>query len=59
VSPVWLEEDGVDLLEIDGFGVVPDGFDQCADTEVSGSSEGAFGAAGDEVEGFLGEGGVG
>jgi hypothetical protein len=43
-----LEEDGVDLLEIDGFGVIPHGFDQCAAAEVSDSSERAFRAAGME-----------
>ena len=28
VTPVRLEEDGVDLLEIDGFGAVPYGLDE-------------------------------
>ncbi|MBK1884262.1 hypothetical protein JIN85_17720 [Luteolibacter pohnpeiensis] len=32
VTPVGLEEDGVDLFEIDGFGAVSDGFDGEAST---------------------------
>ena len=59
MSPVRLEENGVDLLEIDGFGVIPHGFDQGTDAEVSDGSERAFGAPGDEVDGFFGEGGMG
>jgi len=59
MSPVRLEQDRIDLLEIDGFGLVAHGFDECADAEVSDGPERAFGAAGDEVDGFFGEGGVG
>lgn len=54
-----LEEDGVDLLEVDGLGAIPDGFDHGADTEVFDSPEGAFGTSGDEVDGLFGKGGVG
>jgi hypothetical protein len=53
VPPVGLEEDGVDLLEIDGFGLVAHGFDERADAEVSDSAERAFRAAGDEVDGRM------
>ena len=58
VSPVGLQQDGVDLLEVDGFGLVADCFDEAADGEVFDGAEGAFGAAGDEVEGGFGEGAV-
>jgi hypothetical protein len=34
MAPVGLEQDRIDLLEIDGFGAIADGFDQCSDTEV-------------------------
>ena len=59
MPPVGLEQDGVDLLEIDGFGLVAHGFDHGSDAEVSDGSESAFGASGDEVDGFFGKGGVG
>jgi hypothetical protein len=59
VTPVGLEEDGVDLLEIDGLGAVADGFDERTDAEVFDGSEGAFRGADDEVEGLLREGVVG
>ena len=42
MPPVRLEEDGVDLLEIDSFGVIPHGFDQCANAEVSDGSDRAI-----------------
>lgn len=42
VTPVGLEEDGVDLFEVDGFGAVSDGFDHAADAEVFDGSEGSF-----------------
>lgn len=59
VAPVGLEQDSVDLLEIDGFGLIAHSLDECADTEVFDSSQGAFGTAADEVDGVFGEGGVG
>jgi hypothetical protein len=58
MTPVGLEEDGVDLGKIDGFGAVSDGFDHGTYAEVFDGSEGAFGAACDEVGGGFGEGGV-
>lgn len=59
MPPVGLEEDSVNLLEIDGFGAVPDGFDHGTDAEVLHGPEGAFGTSGDEVDGLFGKGGVG
>lgn len=53
MTPVGLEEDGVDLGEVDGFGAVSHGFNQGADAEVFGGSECSFGTAGDEAKGFL------
>jgi hypothetical protein len=38
VRPMGLEHDGVDLLEIDGFGLVAHGFDHGSDAEVAGGS---------------------
>lgn len=58
VTPVGLEEDGVDLGEVDGFGAVADGFDHGADAEVFDGSEGSFCASCDEVGGGVGEGAV-
>ena len=29
-----LHEDGVDLFEVDGFGAIPNGFEQSAEAEV-------------------------
>jgi len=58
VTPVGLEQDGVDLGEVDGFGAVADGFDHGADAEVFDGAQGAFGTSCDEVGGGLGEGGV-
>ena len=58
VPPVGLHEDSVDLFEIDGFGLVAHGFYQGSDTEVFDGPQRAFGEAQDEVDGFIGEGGV-
>ena len=58
VSPVGLQKDCIDLLEIDGFGAVPHGFYHGADTKVFNGSEGAFGAAENEIGCFFGEGSV-
>ena len=58
MTPVGLHEDGVDLGEIDGFGLGADGFDEGAEAEVFDGTQGAFGAANDEVESFFGEGGM-
>ena len=37
LSPVGLEEDAVDLLEVDGPGSIADGFEHCRTAEVAGS----------------------
>lgn len=58
VTPVGLHEDGVDLAEADGFDLVANGFDEGSEAEVFDGSQGAFGAASNEVESFFGEGGV-
>ena len=42
VTPVGLHEHGIDLFEIDGFGLVAHGFDEGADAEVFHGPEGAF-----------------
>jgi hypothetical protein len=44
VTPVGLEEDGVDLGEAYSFGAVADGFDHGADAEVFDGAQGAFSA---------------
>lgn len=54
-SPVGLNEDAVDLFEIDGAGLVPDGFDEGADGEVAGAAEDSVPGAHDESEGLGGE----
>lgn len=54
VTPVGLEKDGVDLFGVDGFGLVPYGFDHGADAEVFDGSQDAFAAADDEVDGGFG-----
>ena len=59
VPPVGLEEHGVDLFEIDGFGAVAHGFDDGADAEVLDGAERPFRAADDEVGRGFGEGVVG
>jgi hypothetical protein len=54
-----LHEDGVDLLEADGPGLVADGFDQRSDAEVLDGPEASLGKAEDEVDGIFAEGGMG
>ncbi|MEI6604774.1 MAG: hypothetical protein WCP35_05655 [Verrucomicrobiota bacterium] len=56
VAPVRLHEHGVDLLEIDGLGLVADGFDKSTGAEVPDGAQDAFGEAQDEVERVVGEG---
>jgi hypothetical protein len=59
VPPVGLHEHGVDLFEVNGLGLVANGFDERSDAEVFDGAQGAFGSAQDELDGILGEGGVG
>lgn len=42
MPPVGLQEDGVDLLEVDGFGAVTNGFNHGTNAEVFDGPEGAF-----------------
>ena len=42
MPPMGLEEDSVNLLEVDGFGAVPDGFEHGSYTEVFDGAEGTF-----------------
>jgi hypothetical protein len=56
VPPVGLHEHGVDLFEVDDFGLVADGFYQGSDTEVLDRSQRAFGKAENEIDGLVGEG---
>jgi len=58
-TPVRLEKDGIDPLEIDGLGAVADGLDHGADAEVAHRARSALGASRDEAEGLFGEGAVG
>jgi len=58
VPPVGLHEHGVDLLEIDGLGLVAYGFDHGSDAQVAHGSQDAFGGADDEVQGVFGDGAV-
>jgi len=48
-SPVRLHEHGVDLLQIDGFGLVAHGLDEGGDAEIAGGAQDAFGRLDDEV----------
>jgi len=59
VAPVGLHEHGVDLLEVDGSGMVAHGLDERAGAEVSSGPQDALGDAQDEVECVVGEGVVG
>ncbi len=56
MSPVGLDEDGVDLLQVDAFGLVADGLQEGTEAEVADAAQEAFSGADDEGEGFLGEG---
>ena len=55
ISPVGLNEDAVDLLEIDGADLVAHRFDQGAETEIAGAPQQAFGGADDEGQGLRAE----
>ena len=49
-SPLGLDEDAVDLLEIDDAGLVAHGFQERAQAEVAGAAQQAFAGADDERE---------
>ena len=55
LSPVRLEQDAVDLLEVDGLGAVSDGLEQSAEAEVAHATKHASGGAHDEGERVRGE----
>ena len=59
MAPVRLHQHGVDLFEIDDFGLIADSFYQGSDTEVLDRPQGALGDAQDEIDGLVGEGFVG
>jgi hypothetical protein len=54
-SPVGLGEDGVEVLQIDGTGLITDRFDQRAEAEVAGVPQDALAGTDDESEGFGGK----
>ena len=58
VPPVWLHEHGVDLLGVDDLCLVANGLDHAAETQVFDGSQNTLGAAGYEMNGGVGEGGV-
>lgn len=51
MTPVGLEQDGVDVLGVDGFGLVAHGLDHGTDAEVFDRPDRALRAAGDETLG--------
>lgn len=56
LAPVGLHEDGVDLLDADGFCLVANGFDEGSDGEITDGAQDAFGDANEERDGFFTEG---
>lgn len=54
-APVRLHEDGVDLFEVDGAGLVAHGLDEARDTEVASEAQETFGCLDDEIECGIGE----
>ena len=55
ISPVGLNEDAVDLLEIDGADLVAHRFDQRAEAQIAGAPQQAFGGADEESQGLRAE----
>ena len=55
-SPVGLNEDVVDLFEVHDAGLVADGFDERAQTQVAGAAQQAFAGTDDERQCFGREG---
>ena len=56
LPPVGLVEDLIDVLDVDGFGLCPDGFEHASEAEVFGGAEVAVADLFDEVESGLGKG---
>ena len=54
--PVGLEQDAVDVGQLDGFGIVTDGFEQGGNAKVAGTTQEAIGGADDEIERLGGKG---
>jgi hypothetical protein len=59
VAPVGLEQDTVDLLEIDAFGLVAHGFEQTGQAQVAGPTQEAIGGADEEIKRVGGKGAMG
>ena len=55
-TPVRLQEDAVDLLEVDSLRLISDSFHHGCDAEVSDASDHSFARSCDEVECLVGEG---
>ena len=51
LSPVRLQQDAIDLLEVDGLGAIADSLDEGAETEIAYASQEAFRRADDERDG--------
>ena len=54
--PVGLEQDAVDVGQLDGFGIVADGFQQRGDAQVARTTQEAVGGADEEIERLGGKG---
>ena len=52
---MWLTEDAVDLLDIDGAGLIADRFDEGREGDISGSAQNTLGGTDDKGHGVLGE----
>ena len=52
---MWLHEDAVDVVDVDGLVGGAYGFDHAADAEVAGLAQDAVGGANDEFDGGLSE----
>ena len=50
LTPVWLHEDAVDLVEGDGASAVTDSFEETGDAQVPDASEDAIPGADDETQ---------
>jgi hypothetical protein len=55
-SPVRLQEDAVDLLEVDDASLVAHGLQERSQAQIAGATQEAIAGTDDQGEGFLGEG---